>query len=1138
MGMTAEIEILHGVIGATAELLPELIPLLLGAGDEPVQGLTRLQEQLDNISMTAGFAGLEGLSRTAQLLSEHLATRCGNDQPLPSAELDKLIYWITQAQVYLQFPAPAETVAALLDPLPEERREVLYEVLMQESGGNSAVVDPSDAEDEFSEMTDVAPGLALVSDSPVAHSEPTISMDDMDDMLAGDGPGSVETSILGMLRQEIEEIKPRLSQCAAAIGSAAELADATTELANYGDLVERLQAASTGAELDGMVQIADFLTANLGLLLTATDDQRSAVAPLLAGWPDPVTAHLAEPADNSLCLAAVNYLENPAWLQPLIDENVKQLLKGLVKDAETSGECVGEARATQATPEDVELKIADDVTAELVEAFFTESPRYAEQLATHIASIARGEDVQNNLAAAQRISHTLKGSANMLGVKGLANLSHHLEDIFEHLAQVDVAPPKPLAATMQEAADTIEVMLEALQGISPPPADALQVLQDVLNWANRIDRGDIRSEDFHEGARAPRVNVVGGAPEIPETSDGAGEQEGPAPAQVQEALRVPRDIIDNVLNMVGEAAISLSQIQERLQNLRASGVAMRRNDGVLQTRRFELEEQVSVRGVAAQQKGLVANGEHFDTLEMDQYDEFYTATHSFIEAVSDTREASREIIEEVLRLENLFLHQQRLNRALQDMVMSTRTVAISSISPRLQRAVRQAARMTGKDVTLDIRGEQLMVDGDVVAKLVDPLMHLLRNAVDHGIEAPQERIAKGKDAAGLITLEFEQAGNNIVVSCRDDGAGLDYDRILKLAIERGLVRENDTLEREAIARLIMARGFSTREEATQVSGRGVGMDAVHAAIVELKGTLEIGDNRSGGTAIELRLPVTLLTSHSVVISVGDLQYGIPTDTLMQILSAGVGVVSNIGGELAYTLGRDIYPLRVLSSLLGQGDAGNGDAVHYEGKVILLARTDQGVAAIAVDQVLSSHELVVKNLGKYVGHVRGIAGVSLLGDGRVVPVLNLIELTSNAPRAAVVASGPSGDENGSAAQVRKVLVVDDSLSARNTLIELVQDAGFEPVAARDGIEAVKLLQKMVPSLVLTDLEMPRMNGLELTAHIRGTEGIKHLPIIMITSRTLQKHRDQADSAGVTDYVTKPFSEERLMTLVSSHMARAR
>ncbi len=1135
MGMTAEIEILHGVIGATAELLPELIPLLMGAGDEPAQGLTSLQEQLDNISMTAGFAGLEGLSRASELLSEYLATCCGTDQPLPPAELDKLVAWITQAQLYLQFPAPVEVITALLEPVPEERRAVLYDVLVQESGGNAAPADESYADSEFPEIPDAAPGLALVSELPAMPPEQIASFDDMDDMLAGDGPGGVETSILGMLRQEIEEITPRLSQCATAIGGTSELADAGRDLASYGELIERLHAASTGAGLDGMVQIADFLTTNLGLLLTAEDEPRRAMVPLLAGWPGPVTAYLAEPADNSLCLAAVKYLENPQWLQPLLDGNVKQLLKGLVKDAETSGECVGEVRATQATPEDVELKIADDVTAELVEAFFTESPRYAEQLATHIASIAKGEDVQNHLAASQRISHTLKGSANMLGVKGLANLSHHLEDIFEHLAQKDAAPPKPLAALMQEAADTIEVMLEALQGISPPPEDAQQVLQDVLNWANRIDRGDIRSEDFHEGARGARVKVVGGSAEA---NDVAGEQEGPAQAQMQEALRVPRDLIDNVLNMVGEAAISLSQIQERLLNLRASGVAMRRNDSVLQTRRFELEEQVSVRGVAAQQKGLVANGDHFDTLEMDQYDEFYTATHSFIEAVSDTREASREIIEEVLRLENLFLHQQRLNRALQDMVMSTRTVAVSSISPRLQRAVRQAARMTGKEVVLDIRGEQLMVDGDVVAKLVDPLMHLLRNAVDHGIESPQERKEKGKDDTGVITLEYEQAGNNIVVSCRDDGAGLDYDRILKLALEKGLVRDNETLEREAIARLILARGFSTREEATQVSGRGVGMDAVHAAIVELKGTMEIGDNRSGGTAIELRLPVTLLTSHSVVISVGDLQYGIPTDTLMQILSAGVGVASSIGGELAYTLGRDIYPLRSLSSLLGQADNGNGDATHYEGKVILLARTDQGISAIAVDQVLSSHELVVKNLGKYVGHVRGIAGVSLLGDGRVVPVLNLIELTNNSPTVASVARGPSEDENKSAAEVRQVLVVDDSLSARNTLIELVQDAGFEPVAARDGIEAVKLLQKVVPALVLTDLEMPRMNGLELTSHIRGTEGIKHLPIIMITSRTLQKHRDQADSAGVTEYVTKPFSEERLMTLVASYMARAR
>lgn len=1135
MTMTAEIEILHGAIEVTAELLPELIPLLMGSGDEPLQGLTSLQEQLDNIGMTAGFAGLEGLSRTVELLSEHLTSCCGCDQPLAPEELDNVVAWITHAQVYLQFPAPADVITALLQPIAEGRRDVLYEVLLQESRGNSPLEDEQFTAEEFPEMVADGPELALVVEAAPVRTEQVSLLDDMDDMLSGDGPESFETSILGMLRQEIEEITPRLSRCAAAIGDARDLADAASEIASYSELVERLHEASTGAGLDGMVQIADFLTANLGQMLTAPDDQRRGVARLLAEWPGPVIAHLAQPADNGLCLAAAKFLENPTWLQPLLDENVKRLLKGLVRDAEISGECVGETRATQATPDDVELKIADDVTPELVDAFFTESPRYAEQLATHIGCITRGEDVQNHLAASQRISHTLKGSANMLGVKGLANLSHHLEDIFEHLAQNDAAPPKPLAATMQEAADTIEVMLEALQGISPPPEDALHVLQDVLNWANRIDRGDIRSEDFHEGARAPRVKVVGGAAA---RGDGASEEDGAAQIHVQEALRVPRDLIDNVLNMVGEAAISLSQIQERLQKLRASGVSMRRNDGVLQTRRFELEEQVSVRGVAAQQKELVANGEHFDTLEMDQYDEFYTATHSFIEAVSDTREASREIIEEVMRLENLFLHQQRLNRALQDMVMSTRTVAISSISSRLQRAVRQAARMTDKEVELEIIGEQLMVDGDVVAKLVDPLMHLMRNAVDHGVEAPEERTQKGKAGTGVITLTYEQSGNNIVVTCCDDGAGLDYDRILQLALQRGLVRENESLEREAIARLILARGFSTREEATQVSGRGVGMDAVHSAIIELKGTMEIGDNRPCGTLIRLRLPVTLLTSHSVVVAVGDLQYGIPTDTLVQILSPGVGSASNIGGELAYTLGRDIYPLRALSSMLGQTDEGDGSSGNYNGRVVLLVRTDQGIAAIAVDQVLSSHELVVKNLGKHVGHVRGIAGVSLLGDGRVVPVLNLIELSSTTAAVAISTATGFEEDGAIAARVRQVLVVDDSLSARNTLVELVQDAGFEPIAARDGIEAVKLLQKQVPVLVLTDLEMPRMNGLELTAHIRGTDGIKHLPIIMITSRTLQKHRDQADSAGVTEYVTKPFSEERLMTLVSRYMASAR
>ena len=602
-----------------------------------------------------------------------------------------------------------------------------------------------------------------------------------------------------------------------------------------------------------------------------------------------------------------------------------------------------------------------------------------------------------------------------------------------------------------------------------------------------------------------------------------------------EMLRIPRSLIDGILNMMGETSVSLGQMLEKLQALSENGVQMQSQDKVLQARRFELEDLINIQGLANQDTRLkLVNGDDelsdFDSLELDEYNELYGATHGYIEAVADTRVISQAISEDVGELETLFVQQQRLNRALQDMVMDTRMVTVSTITARLQRAVRQAARMTGKDVELEIIGEDLNIDGDVLAKLTDPLMHLLRNAVDHGIEDEEQRFEKGKDVQGLVTLNFAQTGNHIIVSCSDDGVGLDYERIKSKAIEKGLI-ENQDIDDQAIARLILQPGFTTRDDATQVSGRGVGMDVVNDAVIKLKGNLHIDRNAVAGTLIEMRIPITLLTNHSVLITAGGEQFAIPTNTLEQIFTPGAGQLERIGENLSFSIDRNAYPIEDFSALVGL----TVDELKVDGepfrRPVLLLRVDNQLTAVVVDSVESTLELVVKGCGKYVGEVSGVAGLSLLGNGQVLPVMDIPQLIRGQSGAVELSRAPE-------AQLRpglsKILVVDDSLSARNSLAELANDAGYSTLLARDGLEALKLLRTEAPDLVLTDLEMPRMNGLELTSNIRSNSEMSHLPIVMVTSRTMQKHKEEALAAGVNAYVAKPFIPEDLLSLVSQHI----
>jgi chemosensory pili system protein ChpA (sensor histidine kinase/response regulator) len=467
--------------------------------------------------------------------------------------------------------------------------------------------------------------------------------------------------------------------------------------------------------------------------------------------------------------------------------------------------------------------------------------------------------------------------------------------------------------------------------------------------------------------------------------------------------------------------------------------------------------------------------------------------------------------------------------------MKTRLVPIATITPRLQRALRQTCRLTGKHSELSVIGDSLMIDSDMLNSLVDPLMHLLRNAVDHGIEIADNRLAVGKSAQGKIAIQFERDGNNIVVVCRDDGRGLDFAAIRVAAEKRGVITPDQEVSEDELKRFILRPNFTTRSQTTQTSGRGVGMDAVYFQVVNLGGSLVLDSKLGQGLTVELRMPLPLSRSHALIANAGPYRVAIATKGIKQVFYSTVGIFFyGEDGQKMLKLEDEAYPVQTLNSLLNIPKSAKAE---QENGAVLLVQHNDGITAVLLDALTDGIDIVIKNFGHYLKKIPGFMGAAIMGDGLVAPVLDIPELlrTSASLRDGLMIEDIDTFEP--EMDLPTIMVVDDSLSQRRSLELLLQDAGFHVITARDGIEAVNMLQKTKPDLVLTDLEMPRMNGIELTAHIRTNAAVKSVPVIMITSRTTQKHHKMAEDAGVNFYLVKPVREDDLLAKMQVLMEKS-
>ncbi len=935
--------------------------------------------------------------------------------------------------------------------------------------------------------------------------------------------------LLTALADELRGLASELAQ-AYDLGTAAEGAEGDPDARlhandSYAGAVTRLSEAAGYMGLAGVQRVAATVLANLQHLDHDDQDARTLLRPFFTEWPQMLEAHLRDAAAPAPIAALLAHFGGE-WVPLPLDEPTLEQLRGELAMASSIGAALDENEA--AAPEaleasDLNLDVSNDVDAALLDAFMHDSPPQAAEvirsLQGWIADPAQTELLRN----AKRSAHTLKGSANILGIRGIAKLAHRLEDILEICETEDAAPSAHRAQALMAAADCLEQMVAAVAGEDSAPDNALGVVM-------QLDAA--RSNDSSDTARQPAL-----APpeEQPEPSAPAAEARGAQPAQradPQATTRVPTKLLDDVVRMVGELTIKIGELDLELKNATEHSRQLVNQDRSIQKRLFELESSVDIRGLAARHKMHSAAPAHapaqgdFDSLEMDQYNEVQSITRALMEEAHDSRDLGMGLKDELAGLAGILHQQQRLMRELQHLTSQTRMAPVENIVPRLQRNVRQTTAATHKEAALQVIGGDILVDTDVLNQLVEPLLHILRNAIDHGLETPQERIALGKPREGSITLAVTRRGQMVAVQVSDDGRGLNLEAIRAKAVERGLLSADAQLSGAEMARLTLLPGFSTRDTVTEISGRGVGLDVVATRLRALAGSIDIRSEAGHGLTIELRFQASLMATHALFVRDGGQVFGLASHAVRRAFPAVAVSIARENGTLFAQVEDQKFVAHELSVLTGLAPALNPDRRN-----LVVLDTETGPIGVLVDAVLDASELVTRPAGRYLKRIAGVAGIGLLGDGGVIPLLDVAEL-ARSPRELAQRSAAEARSHAQNQRRSRILVVDDSLSVRRAVATLLEDQGYDVLLARDGLEAAKSMEVSRPDLLVTDLEMPNMNGLELAAHVRSRPELAQLPVIMITSRSMDKHRRQALAAGVNVYLTKPYTDLELLQHVAN------
>ena len=979
---------------------------------------------------------------------------------------------------------------------------------------------------------------------------------------------------VGLTNAELEV----LGDCMTAMETvASNLDESTGYFVTHGRLVERL----SDAERDLDRRIADNIEAESRNAFSQPIGTAAEVAAGGAVGHDSSAETLIAPAiamDHGVDLGAA-----PEATQMIRALDFELPVEDVAPQGAAPSQVEGPATDAQLDMPPEEEPVAD-FDPEVASIFTEEATELLEVCESQLAAWRKDPGNAERPAALKRPLHTLKGGARMAGITAMGDLSHELESLVNFIDSGSVLPDAAAFAVLQASVDELSRMRDSVaagRGVAPA-RECVGRIRALLNPGLKTPEvpDTPKAPEVPDAPKAPEVPDTPNLPEVPDTPQAPeipespelpqapevpttsfemltestyadpiiAEPQAPEPAPPQlvppgrepvapgdrpEMARVDADLLDQLLNVSGEVSISRARLEQQMGSIEFNLGELSRTVTRLkeQQRKLEIETEKQILHGHEEETGHRAE---FDPLELDRYSAIQQFSRGLAETASDVASIQQLLESLVQETQNLLQQQARTVTELQNGLMRTRMVPFQRHVQRLSRIVRQAAADTGKRAELIVSGASGELDRQVLERMLPPFEHMLRNAVVHGIETPDERVAQGKGDSGTIHLDLQREGAEVMVKVSDDGAGMKLNAIRDKGLALGLIQPGRALSDEDAMQLILEPGFSTAGSVTQQAGRGVGMDVVATEIKRLGGSLNMETHAGKGTTFTVRLPFTLAISHALVVRTGDEYYALPLPTVEGVLRLSKADVSaHLGREAAtFEQNGQKYRFQHLAAFVGlePSPLPEGDITVP----VVLVRAGEHSTGLVADELIGSREIVVKSVGPQISSIRGISGATILGDGRIVIILDIGALVRGEWRSQgqTLPVREKGDRRTFA------MVVDDSITVRRVTQRLLERNGMRVLTARDGMDAVTLLQDNVPDIILLDIEMPRMDGYEVAAHVRSDPRLRDIPIIIITSRVGEKHRARAIELGVDDYLGKPYQEAQLLDAIVPLVERHR
>ena len=1074
--------------------------------------------------------------------------------------------------------------------------------------------------------------------------------------------------------EEAQSSRAELAECTALLttledGDANEGAlDAAA--ATYANFCERAAMAAQSLGLLGLSSASSAIGEGLAMASSLPLEMRVPASPLLTNWPQFFTDYLdawhqgQTPALQQARVAGLLAdMLQADFVTPLDEAQFAELRTQLlnpplVADQQSALLPTFELPGAEA----MSLQAADDAEVDVMDGFLSECPAQVERLAGIVVDLVSGRSSAAQLELAHRTAHTLKGTAAIAGVRGIATLAHAMEDILEAFRRDDFRAPPGLNSVMTDGCEQLALALDFLSSEGPEPEDFERVTCLLYAWACHLQGitvppGLLPEPGAVEEIVTPKPVTVDSLPPVPAMTDlmdvdvdvdvemdvgvpvlsapvmpppvptvapaaapialiapiapiahiardepapfvrqaeivpqaatvapafslpplvrllpamsalpvwpmiapaaaaqpAPGESDAAADEELQ--VRISAKALDKIFRAVNELAIGLLRLRTQNDDILTRTNALLALDQVARQRLADIEQRVTLEGLGrsaasayagpqiensplgspyfASPQAIQPTQPGFDTLELDRYNELTGATHALSEAIDDMRGARDAVLPSLREVSVLTQRQLDIAREARFQIAQARLRPLSGLRARMRRTVRQTGAAVGRDALLEIIGDDLRVDAAVLGPLSEALLHLLRNCVDHGIEAPADRIAAGKPKQGTIRVTFAGQGSGVVITICDDGRGLDHEAIFNKALWSGLVPSDAKLSKEEIGRLIFLPGFSTRSAVTETSGRGVGLDAVAQAVASLQGNISVtsvaGNGSGSGTEFRMFVLSSIGTVHALHLEAGAEHFLIPSNQLERIDAAPFLLDLPLDAKPDGAVAAQSLQQLLHGSSSGAKGRMQDQAANIENRPTLVINVDGTQRRIAVDRIIEAREFLISPVPTLIDRMSGVSGVATLGDGSLGLVLDLIDLA----RKPLPVQAEGLQQLAAAMQEQAhVLVVDDSASVRNTISALLRDENYRVTTARDGLDAMRAMQDNQFSLVLTDLEMPQANGFELTEFIRNRSSQPMVPVIMLTSRGQDKHRERAVAVGVNTFLVKPYSDDGLLQAMRS------